>query len=361
LTAATGPLDPWANLLLAKGLGDYELKECIGQGHFGFVFAATNRTTSSRVAVKVLGPGAQSTDALDFDNEGKLLQRLNGCDGVISYVDGGTETITFNSGGIDLPLPIRYHVLTLASASAEELTLNPDIRNGWDWAERLGVWRGAVKGVHQMHLNGVAHRDLKSSNVLLMIHGKTVRARLGDLGRSRNLNLAPTLTAEEYLIGRGDLSHAPPEFLWFQGGATAADFLAADYYGLGSLLVELVTGHPISSLAMGNFRTVVNQAHQDHQLGLHGDLSALRARYRTVIAEAAEAMPVSIRSDARIVLANLCDPLPSERLRTAPFSHDRLLQNPLEWVLRRADIMIHRIQRDAIEERRNARRLERSA
>lgn len=354
-------LDPWVNLLLAQGLGDYDFNECVGRGHFGLVFAATNRVTSARVAVKVLGPGAQSADALDFDNEGRLLQRLNSCDRVISYVDGGTETITFSSGEFDLPLPIRYHVLSLASASAEELVRNPSARDGWDWAERLGVWRGAVKGIHQMHLNGVAHRDLKSSNVLLMLHGKTVRARLGDLGRSRDLALAPTLPPELYLSGRGDRSHAPPEFLWLQGGNSAQDFLAADYYGLGSLLVELVTGQPISLLAMGNFKLVLEQAVRDYNLGIHGDLSALRSRYRTTVAEVVEQMPRSIQRDAQVVLSNLCDPVPSERLRSVPFSQDRRLQNPLEWVIRRADIMIRRIQKDAIEERRNARRHERSA
>ena len=102
------------------------------------------------------------------------------------------------------------------------------------------------------------------------------------------------------------------------------------------------------------------QAAVDLQRGQTGDLATLNLQYRRVIAEVMDLMPKSIQDDAQVLLASLCDPLPTERLARSPYHRDRHLE-PLEWVLRRADIMIRRLEIDAREERRIARKLERAA
>jgi hypothetical protein len=163
-----------------------------------------------------------------------------------------------------------------------------------------------------------------------------------------------------YVQGRGDLRFAAPEFLWLQGGDTASDFLAADYYGLGSLLVELATGQPLTSLALGDVGAVLRQAAVDLQRGQTSDLATLNLKYRRVIADVMDLMPKAIQQDAQVLLASLCEPIPTERLARPPYQRDRHAE-PLEWVLRRADIMIRRLEIDAREERRIARRLERAA
>ncbi|TFB63514.1 hypothetical protein E3N86_04895 [Cryobacterium sp. Hz7] len=352
--------EAWKSILTGQRLGGYELEVCLGAGFFGLVFEAQNLATSARFAVKVLLPSSDPGAIVDFENEAILLQKLNGCDGVITYVDGGQESIDMVAHGVTVPMPIRFHVLAVASGSVDELILDPVARSELDWTERIRIFRGAVKGVHQMHLAGVAHRDLKSSNCLLMVSGGTTRLRLGDLGRAKDLRSPPTMLTDDYLRGRGDLRFAAPEFLWLQGGDSASDFMAADYYGLGSLLVELATGQPLTSLALGNVFAVLRQAKLDFQRGQTGDLTTLNLQYRRVIAEVLDVMPKSIQNDARVLLASLCDPLPTERLVHSPYNRDRHLE-PLEWVLRRADIMIRRLEIDAREERRIARKLERAA
>jgi len=257
-------------------------------------------------------------------------------------------------------MPVRFHVLTAASGSVDELILDPDDRANLDWAERIRLFRGAVKGVHQMHRAGVAHRDLKSSNCLLMVAGSTTKVRLADLGRSKDLRISPTVPVSNYVKGRGDLRFAAPEFLWLQGGSTAEDFIAADYYGLGSFLVELTTGQPLTSLALGNFGVILSQAAANLGRGQTNDLATLNLQYRRVIAEAVDLMPKAIQNDAQVVLTGLCDPVPSERLARTRYNRDRHLE-PLEWILRRADIMIRRLEIDARNERRITRKLERAA
>lgn len=359
--ATAAELDAWKELLKGQTLKGYELLECIGTGNFGLVFESIKQTTGSRFAVKVLIPGSNAGAVLDFENEALLLRKLNPCDGVITFVDGGEESISVTANGVTVPLPVRFHVLTIASGSVNELTEDPATRSSLDWIERLQMWRGAVKSAHQMHIAGVAHRDLKSDNCLMMVTGDVTRIRLGDLGRGKDLSLPATGPADQYIAGRGDIRFAPPEFLWVQGGDRAADFLAADYYGLGSLLVELATGHPVSALVFGDVRTVLQQAAQEHARGRHGDLSTLTLRYHRVIEEVVDLMPKSVRDDARVLLRSMCSPLPRNRLARALYRRDRLQKYPLDWVLKRIDIMIRRLAIDAREQRRSTERLERAA
>jgi eukaryotic-like serine/threonine-protein kinase len=350
----------WKTILSGQRLGDYELLACIGEGFFALVFQSRNVTTGAQLAIKVLLPASSPGAIVDFENEGNLLQKLAACDGVVSYLGGGEESINVVANGVSVPLPVRFHVLAAASASLEELILNPVARSSLDWKERIGLFRGAVKSIHQMHLAGVAHRDIKSSNCLLMIVGSTTKLRLADLGRGKDMRIPASMPIEGYIAGRGDLRFAAPEFLWLQGGDEPADFMAADYYGLGSLLVELTTGQPLTSLTHGNVGDVLREAAKDHGRGQRGELATLDLQYRRVIDEVVDQMPRAIQVDAKILLVNLCAPVPAERLARSPYHRDRHLE-PLEWVLRRADIMIRRLAIDAREELRNARKLERAA
>ncbi len=321
------------------------------------VFEASSKTTGASVAVKVLLPQADTESVLDFENEGVLLRQLNPVEGVITYIDGGIENIDLHSAvGITVQVPVRYHVLAAASGSVDELILDPLQRSRLAWSERLRFWRDAILATRQMHAHGIAHRDLKCSNCLVMVSGAKSRLKLADLGRGKDLNAARTRPAEHYLAGRGDLRFAPPECLFLQAGPYAEHFLAADYYGLGSVLVELATGHPLTSLAMGDFRPVMQGAQADRAAGVHRDLSGLELRFRNVLLTVVDTMPKSIREDALVLLAALCQPVPEKRLPGSPFARDRQSKDPLDWVLRRADIMIKRIEVDILQERRARRR-----
>jgi serine/threonine protein kinase len=346
-------------LLSGRTFGDYLLGDVLGVGNFGVVFEAVKPATGARVAVKVLPPTTGPDDVIDFESEGELLRKLNKSSGVISYIDGGVTSIMMTAGaGVEVPVPVRYHVLSLASGSLEEFTADLTVLERLDWAERIRLWRGAVRGVHQMHLRGVAHRDLKSSNCLMVVRGSVTEIRLGDLGRARDWTSLPRHSALEYLKGRGDLRYAPPEFLWLQGGSTADDFKRADYYGLGSLLSELTSGHPMTLLAIGDIRTMLEEGKADYLAGHYRELSSLRPLYDRAISELVENMPRVIRPDARELFTALCDPEPSVRIPDYYRGRFRNTEK-LEWVMRRADIMEHRLALNAREELRILRRAQR--
>lgn len=347
--------DPWAAALGGLSLDVYRLESCIGQGGFALVFEGINDSTKTRFAIKILRPGATHDAMAEFDREGQLLRLLNASDGVIDYVDGGTSTLNMSApGGVTVPLPIHFHVLTLASGDVAELLLDPIARSMLSLSERLRLWRGVVRALKQMHQKGVAHRDLKASNCLLLVRGSDTRVKIADLGRARNLSAAPTLPPEQYLIGRGDLRFAPPEALLLQAGATPEDFLAADYYGLGSVLVELITGQPMTALALGDFGAVLKQSAEDRAAGVTRDLGVLNLKYQQVIDDVVADLPISIRGDATVLLNSLCHPVPASRGRVS-YHRDRLSRERLSWVLRRVDIMIQRLEIEARQERRRER------
>jgi serine/threonine protein kinase len=331
---------PWIIPLTGSTLGGYRLDKCIGEGGFGLVFEVTKLDTAAQFAMKVLPPGATITSQIEFENEGVLLRKLNACASVINLVDTGSENIPMTVEGGCVPLPVNFHVLALASGSLEELIVAPGTLDKFAWSERVSLWRGAVKGVHQMHLKSVAHRDLKSSNCLLMVVGTRSEVRLADLGRSKDSTQPVMHHPQAYLSGLGDFRYAPPEYLWYQGGATMSDFKNADLYGLGSLLAELATGHPMTALAMTSWSDARTDGLADLRAGVTRDLATLRPQFRVAIDGVADEVPLAIRPSVANLLTQLCDPVPHARQPQSALGRRRYTpDNGLLWLLRRADIV----------------------
>lgn len=286
-------------------------------------------------------PGGGAQAAAEFDVEGLLLKKLKNSSGVIDWVESGTASLPMNLGGAGVHIPFDYHVMTLASGVLEELIVDPVCRAALTWEDRLSHWRGAIKGVHQMHLLKVVHRDLKSSNCLLMVDGKETEIRIADFGRSKDFGTPPSLPPIEYVVGRGDARFAPPEHLWCQGGCTEADFRNADLYGLGSLFTELATGHPMTALAIGSWQDAREEGKRDYLSGSRRDLAVLRPKFHRAIEHMAADLPPAIRRQAVELIRQLCDPVPSERQPKRSGKRRQEPNNGLLWLLRRADIMSH--------------------
>ncbi|MGV0809548.1 protein kinase domain-containing protein [Mycolicibacterium setense] len=340
-------MSPWATGLVGEDIGGYRIGRYLGGGGFGLVFEASSMSTGSPFAVKVLEPSSDAQAAAEFDAEGVLLKKLLNRSGVINWVESGTAMLPVSlPSGAAAHLPVKYHVMALASGALDEILEDPARRNAIPWEERISHWRGAVLGVHQMHLSKVVHRDLKSGNCLLMVHKGNTELRLTDLGRSKDFSLPPTLAADVYASGRGDARFAPPEYLWLQGGLSETDFRRADLYGLGSLLVELATGQPMTGLAIGSWADIQKmrmQGLQDRHNGVKRDIATLRPKFYRAIEHVAVELPPAIRDEGVKLLKQLCDPEPSRRT-FRPLG--RVPKNPdtgLLWLLDRADIMVKRM------------------
>ena len=219
-----------AQIYLGQVLGGrFEVQRYRAHGGFCLVFEGTDRESGSEVAIKVLTPGADRQDVLEFENEASLLQLLQRASHVVTLVHAGKDTVPVIplGRGVAVPLPVHYIVLELADASLDELLVR---RDQLSFASKLGLFRDVVHGVHQMHVAGIMHRDVKAENGLVFHRPHKPVVKLTDLGRSKRLSEPVRFLAEEYINGRGDITFAPPEGLWGQLGWDELSLRRADLY-----------------------------------------------------------------------------------------------------------------------------------
>ena len=158
--------------------GRYRLISHLADGGFSHVFKTADQRSGALVAVKVLQPDAavHPESAVEFDHEGELLEALGKSRNVVGLFDSGSSTITVTVKETPLPLLVSFHVMELADAALSELL---PLRHEVDWADKLRLFRDVVAGIHQMHVKGMVHRDLKASNVLAVRHRDSKAHRQG--------------------------------------------------------------------------------------------------------------------------------------------------------------------------------------
>lgn len=333
-----GQRDAWITLLKSHQLDQYRIGNYRGSGQFSLVFEAENVNSGGQAALKIMIPGGHPEDIYEFRSEADLLAALEKSSNVVNLIKSDSGSIEMTGpGGTKVQLPLHFHALELADGSLEELVTD---RGKLDLQERLHYWRGAVRGVHQMHRRQVVHRDLKSSNCLLYPRAEIkTRCKVADLGRAADTKRPPHLAPFDYLVGRGDFRFAPPECLFAQGSSERGLCKLADLYGLGSLLFEVVTGQGITSMALGRGPDIVQFALAEARAGRRMDLSSLRGNYAKAYLMFQTSVPSVIRDSATGLLKQLCSPVPEERLPRQRYGAHPV-DNNLEWLLRRADILI---------------------
>jgi serine/threonine protein kinase len=329
--------DAWITLLKGYELDQYRVGDYRASGQFSLVFEAEHVISGSKVALKIMLPNARPEDLYEFTQEAELLAALERSTNVVNLIKSDSGSILMTGpGGTQVPLSLHFHALELADGSLEELVAQ---RENIALRERLAYWRSTVRGVHQMHRKQIVHRDLKSGNCLAFMRVEIKeRCKISDLGRAVDTTRAAHLPPINYIIGRGDFRFAPPECLFAQASRERKSCKLADLYGLGSLLFEVVTGQGITSQALGHGPDIVQTALAEARAGRQIDLSSLQSKYTDAYLMFENSLPKALKEPATKLLKQLCNPVPEERLPRRPTG--RSVDNELEWLLRRADILI---------------------
>jgi serine/threonine protein kinase len=240
-------------------------------------------------------------------------------------------------------MDVSFMVLELASASLADVLAQ---RQQIPWLDRLRLFRDVVKGAHQMHVQRILHRDIKSDNVLLF-ETRPPLAKLSDLGRSKDTRQSPRVVPNQYEAGRGDPSFLPPEMLWLQGASDAHSYLRADLYLLGSVLFELASGVGLTAFALGNPRVIIAQAlrldpaARDQEF--QNRIPDLRSQMELAYDAFRQELPNSIKHEATMLLRQLTNPDPVLRQPVRPFQNLPPVWD-LQWLLRRIDILVLRLE-----------------
>jgi eukaryotic-like serine/threonine-protein kinase len=201
---------------------DYELLKEIGRGGQGVVYRARQKGLNRTVALKVIRTGGWTDEAhlKRFRLEAEAAASLNHpfivpiheirerdgcCYFSMNLVEGGQLDEVVRHNGIS-------------------------IRRTAELVAKL------ARTVHHAHEHGILHRDIKPGNILLDQKGEP---HLTDFGLARLTETESTVTRTTDVLGTP--SYMSPEQA---KGGNAELTAAADIYGLGAILYQLLTGSP---------------------------------------------------------------------------------------------------------------------
>jgi serine/threonine-protein kinase len=192
-------------------IGKYKILSTIGSGGFGTVYLAEDTWIDKKVALKV--PHKQGVDFGELLREPRLLASLNHPNIVTILTAEKQENVFF----------IVMEFVpgeTLESIIAREGAL--EVARALDYTCQIS------NAVDHAHKQGVLHRDLRPSNVLVAESGML---KVADFGTSRFLEIAAHGTT---VIGSPPYM-APEQF---HGKAV----FASDIYSLGVTMYQMLTG-----------------------------------------------------------------------------------------------------------------------
>lgn len=199
----------------------FTLGERLHEGGFASIWAVTHALYRSPMIMKVptILDGYDGPTIVGFEVEQMIMPRLTG-----PHVPR-----VFGTGGFD---DMPYIVMEAIGGGSLLGRFREAPMPLSDLVEVAARMAGAV---HALHLQGVAHLDLKPANVLQRETGEMV---LIDFGLARHDDL-PDLLAEEFTIPMGTFPYiAPEQYL------RSRDDLRSDLFALAAMIYEMATGKP---------------------------------------------------------------------------------------------------------------------
>lgn len=206
--------------------GDYRVLYCVGSGTFARVFRAVHETTGEIHAVKVLRARHNGTQLADFfRREGELGKKL-----VHPNIVPVREVVS--KGGV--------HYLVMDFIEGQNLRDLYKVRKQIDWQRACAIVSDVLAGLHYAFQQGVTHRDLKMSNVLV---ASDQTSKLIDFGLAALDGVAGDDAGVDRTVEYAALEKAT---------GVRKDDTRSDIYFAGYMLHQMITG--VASLPEGRNR-----------------------------------------------------------------------------------------------------------
>ncbi|MEM9489591.1 MAG: serine/threonine-protein kinase [Myxococcota bacterium] len=220
---------------LAAGdeVGDYRIREMIGRGGCGTVYAAEHRAHGKPVAIKVLrlSLASSSHQVRRFVQEAQALQLIDH-PGIVDVYDTG-----YLHDGRPYFVMELLEGRSLGTMLSERGRLSP--------SEAVEILEPVCEMLGLAHAAGIVHRDIKASNIMVTMSAEGRHIKLLDFGLAKLVNSEQSGSMQTSIgVVLGTLHSMAPEQIMGQtvDGRT-------DIYALGALLHRLLTGrHPFEGI-----------------------------------------------------------------------------------------------------------------
>ena len=223
-------------------IGDFEVVREVGRGGMGVVYEAIENPLGRRVALKVLPIAAvfDPRQIARFRVEAQAASQLAHPNIVPVYSVGCREGVHYYAMQlIDGPTLAQWIIARRRRAAGDPTASTELDRPGEtsDFREAARLARQAAEALEHAHQQGVLHRDVKPSNLMVDARG---HLWITDFGLARFQHSDSSLTAPGDLLGT--LRYMSPE----QASADHASVdRRSDVYSLGATLYELATLRPV--------------------------------------------------------------------------------------------------------------------
>ena len=214
-------LSPPTHPELLGRIGRYDVERLIGSGGMGVVFRAHDTELNRPVAIKLLAPYLASSGTA----RNRFAREARAAAGV---VDDHVVPIHNVESENEPPFLVMQYV---AGGSLQEKL---DQQGPLDVAEVVRIGLQVAKGLSAAHAQGLIHRDVKPSNILL--DEGVERAVLTDFGLAR--------TESDACLTRSGFHPGTPHYMSPEQVRGETLDPRSDLFGLGCVLYSACAGHP---------------------------------------------------------------------------------------------------------------------
>lgn len=195
---------------------------------------------------------------------------------------------------------VFYIIFEMADADLREQFINKEVGS---WKGLFASLHHIAVGIKQLHQAGIAHQDLKPSNILYFEKKGT---KISDLGRVTDDKGVSPFSDQAFT---GDRAYAPIEIHFEVFPKEFIDRRLSDFYMFGSLIFQIISGEKLTPVLIGETRLLMPNVDNTSYCGA---LPFIKSAFGTIMGrfqrECEDLFGVEVAQELTGLVRELCYP-----------------------------------------------------